>query len=373
MLAPSFVKRCFLFVLLCGVLSPVVAQQAGESVRIHGAVVDDVYAAGGTVDVLADVDGDVLVAGGRVTVGNRIDGDVMAAGGSVNVHADITDDLRLAGGDVILRGAVRDDAMVAAGNVTLTPDATVGGRAWLSGARIDAAGTIDGGLAAAGGRILLSGQVRGDVDLTGQAISIAESAIIDGNLVYRSPRPAEIVAGAQIRGTTHYEPIEGPVMPIVAAAAGIAILVLLGLMVTGGALFLLFPGFIEAAMQTIRSEPWKTLGLGLALFAATPIVIGLLFATVIGWLPAVVLGAVYLLLMLAGFLTGTFYVGDASFGLSRRDTVSRTKRLVSFVAALVAVLLLALVPLVGALLLFVVLLLGLGTLSLGMYRTYVGP
>jgi hypothetical protein len=368
----SFVNRCFLFVLLFGALSPLLAQEAGETVRIHGAVADDVYAAGGTIDILATVEGDAVLAGGRVTVGERVNGDVIAAGGIVNVRADIADDVRLVGGDVVLSGAVGDDAMAAGGNVTLAPDANVSGRAWLSGGRIDVAGMVDGELTAAGSRILLSGQVRGDVDLTGHAISILDSAIIDGNLVYRSPREAEIAPGAQIRGTTRHEPIERPTMPIVAAAAGIGILVLLSLIVTGGAFFLMFPRLIEVAVTTIRGEPWKTLGLGLAVFAATPVVIGLLFMTVIGWLPAVVIGALYLILLLAGLLTGAFYIGDVGFGLARRESVSYVRRLGSFVAALVLILLLALVPLLGALLLFVLLMLGLGALNLGMYRAYVG-
>ena len=371
-MANSCMKPCVLLLLLCGLLSPLLAQQAGEAVRIQGAVADDVYAAGGTVDVLASVEGDLVLAGGRVTVGERVGGDVIAAGGVVNLRAEIADDVRVAGGDLVLGGAVGDDLMAAGGNVTLAPDASVGGQAWLSGGRVDVAGTIDGGLTAAGGRILLSGRVHGDVDLTGQAISILDSAIIDGNLLYRSPHEAEIAAGARIRGTTRYEPLEQPMMPIVAAAAGASILLLLGLIVTGGIMFLVFPRFTEAAVASIRGEPWKTLGLGLAVFAATPVVISLLFTTVIGWLPAVVIGALYPILLLAGFLTGAFYIGDLGFGLARRDSVSRARRLGSLAAALLGILLLALVPLLGALLVFVLLLLGLGALNLGMYRAYVG-
>jgi hypothetical protein len=171
-MAHSFVNRCFVFVLLCGVLSPLVAQEAGETVRVQGAIADDVYAAGGTVDVLATVEGDAVLAGGRVTVGERVNGDVMAAGGIVNVRADIADDVRLAGGDIVLSGAVGDDAIAAGGNVTPAPDAKVGGWAWFSFGRVDVAGTVDGELTAVGGRILLSGKVHGDVDLTGHAVSI---------------------------------------------------------------------------------------------------------------------------------------------------------------------------------------------------------
>ena len=367
----STTYRCLLFVLLWAALLPSLAQQSGEMVRIHGAIAEDVYAAGGTVDVLASVEGDVVVAGGHVTVRDRVSGDVMAAGGVVTVSADISDDVRLAGGDVTLNGAVGDDAIVAGGNVTLTIDSKVGGRAWLSGGRIDVAGVIGKELRAAGGRIVLSGQVNGNVELAGRDISILDGATINGNLVYRSPQEAEIANGAQIRGSIDYESVEQPVVAVGAAVAAIAIVALLSLTVTGIALYLLFPNSMNTSIVTIRSEFWKCLGLGLAIFAATPVVISVLFMTVIGWLPAVVIGPLYVILLLAGFLTAIFYVGDFGLGLLDRGGPSKVGRLCSFVLALILVAVLGFVPVVGTLLLFVLMLLGVGVLELCLYRAYV--
>jgi len=42
---------------------PLCAQHAGESVRVTGELAEDVYAAGGTVDVYASVQGDVVSVG----------------------------------------------------------------------------------------------------------------------------------------------------------------------------------------------------------------------------------------------------------------------------------------------------------------------
>jgi cytoskeletal protein CcmA (bactofilin family) len=364
-------RHWLVFVLLYTVLSPLFAQEVGEAVLIRDPMADDVYAAGGTVDVLAPVEGDVVVAGGRVFVGESVTGDVMAVGGEVSVGAVIGDDARLAGGDIRLSGSVGDDAMAAGGNVTLTPSGSVRGRAWFSGGRIDVAGAIGRDLKAAGGRILLSGRVRGDVELRGGTIRILDGAIIDGDLVYRSPREAEIASGAEIRGTVRYEPVERPVMGLVAAVVGVGIVFLLGLMVTGSAMFLMFPRFIAAAVTTLRAEPWKCLGLGLAVFAATPVVIGMLFVTVIGWLPALVIGALYPILLLAGFLTAAFYVGDLGWRRLKRGEASTAGRLWSFVVAMILMTLIGLVPLLGALLLFVLMLLGTGGLKLGLYRNYM--
>ena len=368
----SIANRRLLFALLSLILCPLLAQEAGESVRIQDAIAEDVYAAGGLVDILAAVQGDVVVAGGRITVSESVSGDVMAAGGTVSMLADIGDDVRLAGGDIQLSGSVGDDAIAAGGNVTLAPNGKVGGRAWFSGGRIDVAGTVGRELKAAGGRIVLSGHVKGNVELTGRAISILDSAVLDGDLVYRSPREAEIGSGAQIAGTTSYEPTERPVLAIVAAVAGVGIVILLSLIMTGSILFLLFPEFIVTTVATVRAEPWKSLGLGLAVFAATPVVISVLFLTVIGWLPAIIVGTLYLMLLLAGFLTGAFYMSELGLGLLGRRDVSRAGRLWSFVVALVVITLLGLVPLFGMLLLFVLMLLGVGALKLRMYRAYVG-
>ena len=84
------------------------------------------------------------------------------------------------------------------------------------------------------------------------------------------------------------------------------------------------------------------------------------------------IGALYLILLLTGFLTVTFYVGDLGWGLLGRGEMSRAQRLWSFVAALFVITLLGLVPLLGALLLFALMLLGVGVLKLGMYRAYIG-
>jgi cytoskeletal protein CcmA (bactofilin family) len=367
----SYKVRVLSLVVLWVALSTSLAQQAGEMVRLRGSIAEDVYAAGGTVDIMASVKGDVVAAGGRVTVRDVIVGDVMAAGGAVTVYAEISDDVRVVGGDVTLSGTVGGDAVAAAGNVTITSDSKIGGRVWLSGGHIDVAGAIGKELRAAGGRIMLSGRVDGNVELAGNRISILDGTTIAGNLSYRSPREADIANGAQIQGSIDYEPVEQPFVAVGAAVAATGIVALLSFAVTGVVLFLLFPRAINASVAIIRTEFWKCLGLGLAIFAATPVVIFVLLMTVIGWLPAVVIGPIYVILLLAGFLTAVFYIGDLSLGLFRRGEPSTARRLWSFALALIVVTVLGLVPVLGAFLLFVLMLLGVGVLNLWSYRTYV--
>ncbi len=83
-------RRSFSWTLLVGLLLAlhlcvVLAQGAGRAVIKRGVIADDLYVAGGKVDILAEVKGDVIAAGGRVSVGQLVEGDVMVASGSVTV------------------------------------------------------------------------------------------------------------------------------------------------------------------------------------------------------------------------------------------------------------------------------------------------
>ena len=78
-------------------------------------LVGDVFAVGGTVDVLGSVTGDVVGVGGAVTVDGTVTGDVVALGGSVTLGPDA----RVFGDVTVVGGMVtRDPQAVVHGEVT---------------------------------------------------------------------------------------------------------------------------------------------------------------------------------------------------------------------------------------------------------------
>jgi cytoskeletal protein CcmA (bactofilin family) len=347
--------------------SSVFAQQAGETVVTRGTVKEDLYLAGGSVTVAATVEGDIVTAGGHVMVGDDIQGDVIAAGGTVTVSGKVRDDLRAAGGTVMINADIGDDAIAAGGTVVLAPSALVNGRAWLAGGKLDIGGRIRRELRAAGGNIALGAEVQGDVTLTGESIDIGPRAVIHGNLRYLSPNEARIDKDARITGSVTRLPFEPHAAPRL-HRGGARLGVMLSLMVTGAVLVLLFPSASSAAASEIGRAPWKSLGLGLALLTATPLVIVLLFASVLGaWLGLILLAA-YLVALLVGFLTGALFVGEAGLRLARREEAGKAWRIAALVAALLVAGVLGFVPVVGGLVTFALLLFGLGALALYGYR-----
>ncbi len=353
-------------------LSHLLAQEAGETVIKRGVIIEDFYVAGGSVHVDAEVKGDVVAAGGRVKIGKLIKGDVIAAGGSVIVKGRVLDDVRAVGGEIILESEIEGDAIVAGGNVNISPETVIKGRAWLAGKYVEVSGSIGKELKAGAETVIISGQILGDVSLAARNIEILPTARIQGDLTYRSPQEAMISPEASITGNVTY--IETKMRPPTPAGKTfVRVLFFLSLTVTGIVLFLLFPNFTVSSATTIRSDPWKSLGLGLALLVTTPFVVFIFMSTVIGIPLALVLFALYFISLLVGFLAASFFLGDMEIRLLYRGPeLSRGLRVLSLILALIVLWLIQYIPIVGGFILFLVLLFGLGAIGIQTYRTYTG-
>lgn len=356
--------------LLCVAVPPLAhGQQWGEIVSLRGPIKEDLYLAGGQVEVSGRVDGDVSAAGGRITIDDSVTGDVAVFGGTVHLRARVQDDARLTAGEVTVSGQVGDDLLAAGGNVTLSPETRIGGRAWLAGGRVEVGGRIGKGLKAAGGEIVIAGEILGDAELLGETIVIHPGTIIHGQLRYHSPNEAKIDPGARILGSVVAAPLDA--RPPRAGHTGGRVFMVLSLLVCAALLYLLFPAFSLATARGVRAVPWANLGLGFAVLAAGPLVVLLLLVSLLGlWLGLIVL-ALYLTLLLLGYLTGVLFIADWGLQLARRaDDHGRWSMIGAIAAALIVLTLLRLVPVVGALASFALMLLGLGALTRALWRRY---
>ncbi|KPK09864.1 MAG: hypothetical protein AMJ68_10850 [Acidithiobacillales bacterium SG8_45] len=325
------------------------AQDAGETVVKRGLIKEDVYAAGESVIVDADVIGDVVVAGGEVSVGGKVSADVIALGGEVRITGEISDDVRAAGGDVEISASVVDDLIVAGGQVTVTSASRVGGRTWLAGGEIDIAGRLGRELRAAGGTISLSAEVNGDVELVGDTLRVEPGAVIRGDLVYRTDGEITIDENATITGNVIRKPLpydEGP------GVVGGVVMSVLSILVSVLLLSSFFPGFVGSAVETLRTKIGRSLLTGLVLLVMVPITILLLFVT---------------LATLIGIRTLTD-IGAQQFKLELAASFWRLAGAVVVTAIVVSVI--GLIPVVGGLFWFLLLLGGLGAGASDLYRRY---
>ena len=344
------------------------APDTGETVTKRGSVNDDYYAMGGTVDIDADITGDVLAFGGELFIGRRIQGDVMAGGGSVNIRGEISDDVRTAGGDINIDANIGDDLVAAGGAIRVSSGTSIGGGAWLTGGDVLMAGTVNEGLYIGSGNIRLSGTIHGDVELEGGEIQILEGALIEGSLHYKSPNEAKIHPDAKITGDITYEEMEWD-----HPQRGYGIFFSLTMLVAGTVLFLLFPGFTTTAVGRVSVNPWKNLGVGLALLVVTPIAAVLLMGIVLGVWVGLSIFALYFVALLLGFLISCFFLGDWGARRLHKDVTTKGRRILSLAIAIILIGLVQLIPLIGGLFTFALLLFGLGAGILQLHYIYSQP
>jgi len=342
------------------------AQEVGDTVNLRGTIPDDAYAAGGTVFSSAQIEGDLVASGGTLLMDGKVGSDALLLGGTINLGGAIGDDLRAMGGTVIINSAIGGDLAVAGGQLSLGSRATVQGRAMMAGGTIRVAGTIMRGLQAAGGRIVISGHVHGDVDLEGDRIEILKGAQIDGKLSYRSPQEATIDPGAQIQGIISYQPREwqqgeGPSNWFFIITLAIAAVVF----------YLLFPGYSVGSLEVMRTEFWKSLGFGVVVLVVIPFVAIVSMVIVAGLWLGLSLLALYFVALLIGSILGMTLAGDQLAHWLRWEPKTRGRRVVTILAAFLLLGLVQMIPILGGLLTFLILLLGLGAGTIGLFRRYI--
>ena len=341
---------------------------AGEHVIERGQIDDDYYAAGGIVDIDAVVNGDVIVAGGELLIGRQVMGDVFAAGGRLEIRGTVDDDVRISGGELDIDAHIGDDLVASGGSIELAASTTVGGDALLVCGEIRVAGTISGDLKVIGGDIRLSGTILGDVELEGGEIQILDSARIEGNLKYRSPQPAAIEASVQISGRIDYEPGESKY-----GDRGFGLFFSITLVVASILFYLLFPHYTVASVQRIAADPFVSFGLGFVFLAVTPLLAFFMMLIVLGLWIGLSLLALYCVALLSGFLIACFFVAERGAKLFKQDISTRSRRLISVIIAIFVLGLVQTIPLLGGLILFILLLLGLGAGLVQLRYVYRAP
>ena len=352
--------------------------QVGQTVVRSGpTIASDLYAFGGGVDIQSDVEGDLVAGGGRVVTDRHVQGNLIVAAGSIVVGGTVVRNVRAAGGAVTISSYVGRNLNVGGGTVVLTPEAVIEGRARLVGGEVRVDGTVKKKLYAAGAVVVLAGEFQGDVEVVAQEIEVLPTARIKGRLTYWSARDAKIDRKAKIQGGVSHNL---PELPRALARTGTALvtvsrlLFMAGLIVTGVALYLLFPGFTVLASHTIGSDPVKSLGIGLVFFAAMPVIAILTMLTILGIPLGLILFVLYFAALLVGFLVTAFYLGDVGARVSRRrGRRSRSARVLWLILALAVLALVNQVPFVGGTVMAAAVLLGLGAMSLHTWRHWAEP
>jgi len=321
---------------------------AGTNASLGNPVEGDAFVAGAQVELNKPVNGDALLAGGGVSVSDRVGGNLYAAGGSVTIDAPVAGNARLAGGCV-----------------EITNRGQVSGKTTLVGDRVTVLGKAGRQLVVFGEHVTLDGEVAGNVTIASRTLSIGPGARVAGKLTYRGSLPAQVDPAAVITGGINYLSFDfedetyQPVARVVAWVGVIAFTV--GLFLIGMLAIIMAPDSTARMSRLGRARPVSSLALGLVTIICVPIAVVLLMLTIVGIPFAFMLLLAWPMILIFGYLAGVMAVSDAVAGPSAD---AKGRRIFLLAMGLGVMLLFARVPFAGWLIGMLLLVMGVGAMSL---------
>lgn len=164
-------KKLLLYVLLIVLLFPCVIKAEENNILI----------AGNNVEETKEKDATTFYAGENVFLKTKINGINFAAGSKLTISSN-QDYLFAAGETVELNGATTKDAFVAGNNVTVR-DSNIRDL-YIAGNNVNIVGNIERNVYAAGEQITINANIGNDVYAASQKILVGENAVINGTLYY---------------------------------------------------------------------------------------------------------------------------------------------------------------------------------------------
>ncbi|HWC11636.1 MAG TPA: polymer-forming cytoskeletal protein [Acidimicrobiales bacterium] len=215
-------------------------------------------------------------------------------------------------------------------------------------------GDVEGPVVALNGDIRVSGSVTEDVVALNGRATITGGARVGGDVV--SSRAPQVDPGATVEGETR---------TVRFSLRGLGLLfwvawwvaVTISLLIVGIVLLALAPAAMAAAYAVARREPGRAIGWGLLVAVGLPVLSILVMFTVVG----IPLGVIALLSLALLYAMG--YV-VAALALGRTMVKEPTSRYLAFLAGLVILRVVGLIPVIGGLVTFLASAYGVGALAI---------
>jgi hypothetical protein len=354
-----------------------VAKDDGNITVSENEEVKDLYTGGNLVSINADVEGGLFAGGNVVTIKGDVEKHLMVGGGTVMITGDVDGSVHAGGGTVIIDGAIADDLFVGGGTITISNTASIGGDLVVGGGVVNIQGPVVGNVLLGAGQAIIDSKVGGEVKAEVEALELGENAEIIGDITYKAPKEVVMTEGATVSGEINFDQMsakkdgtsfKNKVNPkFFAKFISVGIFIKLAVtLATALTLIYLFGKFILKTTNESFSNFWTNLGIGFGAMVLTPILAIVLAMTVVGiWLAGLLMIAYVLMISLSMSLA------SISLGSWLMKKLTKTSKYEvnwkTVVLGVLAMSLAALIPVVGWLVCFSLMLASLGTL----YRLFV--
>jgi len=334
---------------------------AGESVH------NDLIVAGPSVRIDGTVDGDLIAFTRNLTVTGHVTGDVLGFAGETLIDGTVDGNVRVFTRSVILQGSVGKNVSAFANTIELASKGTVGGGMIVLGAEADLDGKMQRDLLGLLGRAEVDGLIGGQLWIRGGTLEVGSTAEIRGPATFAGRDQPVVEAGAKLASPIRLE-ITQEIHRGRRSAGLIVIHAIFGYGIAlafGSLLLVVLPGFFRSALRETGSIGLP-IGIGaLAVISAVFLLILGVFLLFVG----VGAGVAGVMALVPALYAAQVFVGTWLGNRILSEMANPTSAVVGRMALGLLILHVArLVPVLGGLLWFVVLLWGTGAVLMAFYR-----
>lgn len=337
---------------------------------------DNLYTAGSNVSIAGVINGDLFAVGNNVLISGPVNADLAAAGNTLNVNGDVAGDMRLLGGNVNIANSAGGELLTAGGQVNVMSGSVVNGDVKIAGGNVNYSGNARGEVVINGNQVYINGTIEKNLSVKARDITLGPDTLIKGNFDYYSPKEAVTEQGATIRGNVNFHKTE---MPAKKQARGfvfglftLALLVKAMMFIVASLVALyLARTHVKSIVKEASSNFWKEAGRGFVLLIAVPVAIIISFITIVGITLGMIALFLYLaLITVAAVITVLLFAQLALKYVFKKENYELNWWIV--VLAILALGLIALIPIAGWIFILIIFLAALGSLAKYVYRKLKG-
>jgi hypothetical protein len=323
----------------------------------------NLYTAGGNVTVNSETKGDLYAAGGVITVDGAIEQDGVVAGGTVFINSKVGGDVRVAGGTVTINADIAGDVVAAGGTLIISERAKIGGDLIMAGGTVTLSAPVSGRVLATGGQLTLDGAVTGAVMIkSARMVTFGPRANIAGAVTVTGEQEPIVREGAKVGNINYTRSMQAATAGHVARVLVVGSLVwVLASILTALVFAWLAPRRVENFVGMVHKKFLVNAAIGLAALVVTPIVVIALLFLLVGYQLAFLLLVSYVFALSVSWVLAVLWTGAQVYRLARKQTAVSMGWQVAVVGGLVFTLI-RLIPVVGALACFVILMASFGGL-----------
>lgn len=330
----------------------------------------DLFVTATSTEVNGEVDGDLIAFSQNIVVSGHVTGDVLAFGQDVIIGGTVDGNVRSFAQSLVLNGRVGKNVMAWGRTIEMNSNANVFGTMTLGAANAGLSGPIHGDVLAFARILNIDGPLNKNANIRAARLILGPGASVAGRIQYEGPAQPQISPGAKLA-----TPIETRLMHprrsrfVSAGYYWIRVLSWAASFLFGIVLWLIAPRWFLRTESATKSFG-RSIGVGVLFLFATPIAAILACITIVGLSLGVAVLLLYGIALYAAQVFVAMWIGDRLLGEDASAIAARSRlgRVAGRLAlGLVVLRVLQAIPLLGAIVSFVIVLWGLGAILLGLY------